>query len=99
MNRKEIRCDLYDIRYYQTHRAMFEKPGLKIVKNLVEEKIKRYGETAKRGGVILHALYSQLYEVGNTQKEAAEKWQVSEWYVKYLHQKLMAYLEKNLSEE
>ena len=61
------------------HRAMFEKPGLKIVKSLVEEKIKRYGETAKSGGVILQALYAQLYESGNTQKKAAEECRVSEW--------------------
>lgn len=40
MTAKEVRNDLYDIRYYHTHREMFNKPGMSLVKSTVEEKPK-----------------------------------------------------------
>lgn len=97
MTAKEIRNDLYDIRYYHTHRGMFNKPGMILVKSTVEEKAERYEKIVKDGGAMPYALYTELYVEGNTQKRTAEKWQVKEGYVKYMNRKLIAYLEKEIN--
>ena len=97
MTAKEIRNDLYDIRYYHTHRGMFNKPGMTIVKSTVEEKAERYEKIVKEGGTMLYAVYTELYVEGNTQKRTAEKWQMKEGYVKYMNRKLIAYLEKEIN--
>ena len=97
MTTKEIRNDLYDIRYYHTHRGMFNKPGMTIVKSTVEEKAERYEKIAQEGGTMLYAVYTELYVEGNTQKRTAEKWQMKEGDVKYMNRKLIAYLEKEIN--
>ena len=97
MTAKEIRNDLYDIRYYHTHRGMFNKPGMSLVKSTVEEKAERYEKIVKEGGTMLYAVYTELYVEGNTQKRTAEKWQMKEGYVKYMNRKLIAYLEKEIN--
>lgn len=61
MTAKEIRNDLYDIRYYHTHRGMFNKPGMSLVKSTVEEKAERYEKIVKEGGAMPYALYTELY--------------------------------------
>lgn len=98
MTAKEIRCDLYDIRYYYTHRSMFCKQGMAIVKSTIEVKAKRYDEAVKAGGVMLHALYSELYVNGFTQRKAAENWNTTEWQIKYQNKKLIKFLEKKFNE-
>ena len=40
MTINEIRRDLYDIRYYYAHESFFEKSGLRIARNVIEEKQK-----------------------------------------------------------
>ena len=97
MTAKEIRHDLYDIRYYHTHRGMFNKPGMTIVKSTVEEKAERYEKIAQECRTMMYAVYTELYVEGNTQKRTAEKWQMKEGYVKYMNRKLIAYLEKEIN--
>lgn len=97
MTEKDIRHDLTDIRYYYTHKEMFDKAGTAIVKSMIVEKAGRYNETIKLADPMLYALYVSLYTEKSTQKEVAQRWQVTEGYIKYLNKKLVQYLYKKFN--
>lgn len=87
MTINEIRRDLYDIRYYYAHESFFEKSGLRIVRNVIEEKTERYNAIIQSAEPRIYALYIALYTENNTQIVVAEDWNVSEGYIKYLNKR------------
>ena len=92
MTKQEVKADLQDIRYYYTHREMFERAADTGFKNTVTRKAEWYAQTMANAPPRLHALFFTLYIEGKTQSAAAQDWGVSECYVRSIGRKLIAYL-------
>ena len=99
MTLKEIRKNLYDIRYYYARKEFFERSGMKIVKNTILEKTERYNYLMTEAKPRIYALYVALYTENKTQVKVAKDWNVTEGYIKYLNKRLLLYLQKELSKE
>lgn len=92
MTKQDIRSDLHEIRYYYTHREMFEKAGVTVIQSNVLEKIKRYAQAVAYAPIRLYMLYIKLYTENNTQLSLAENMGYSEGYIKILNKQLVEYL-------
>lgn len=92
MTKQEVKADLQDIRYYYTHREMFERAEDTGFKNAVTKKAERYAQAMANAPPRLHTLFFILYVEGKTQSAAAQDWGVSECYIRSIGRKLLAYL-------
>lgn len=92
MTKHDIRASLYEIRYYYTHRAMFEKAGATVIQSDVLEKIKQYAGAIAHAPLRLYMLYIKLYTENNTQLSLAVNMGYSEGYIKILNKQLIEYL-------
>ena len=81
MTKQDIRSDLHEIRYYYTHREMFEKAGVTVIQSNVLEKLERYAQAIAHAPIRLYMLYVKLYTEG-----------YSEGYIKILNKQLVEYL-------
>ena len=97
MTNQELKADLRDIRYYHTHKSMFERAEDTGFKNAVVKKTDRYAQAMSNAPPRLYALFIALYVSGKTQKATAQEWQVSEWYIRNIDRKLQTYLIKEMS--
>lgn len=94
MTKHEIKADLQDIRYYYTHKAMFDRAEDTGFKNIVVKKAERYGVYMSRASPKLYALFYSLYVEGKTHLATAMGWNVTEGHIKNVSNQLYLYLLK-----
>lgn len=94
MTKHEIKADLQDIRYYYTHKAMFDRAEDTGFKNIVVKKAERYGVYMSRASPKLYALFYSLYVEGKTHLATAMDWNVTEGHIKNVSNQLYLYLGK-----
>ena len=61
MTKQEVKADLQDIRYYYTHREMFERAEDTGFKNAVTKKAERYAQAMANAPPRLHTLFFILF--------------------------------------
>ena len=99
MTRHDVKADLQDIRYYYTHKAMFDKAEDTGFKNAVLKKIERYGAYIGRASPRLYTLFYALYVEGKTQLATATEWNVTEGHIKNVNRQLYLYLLEEIKKE
>ena len=93
MTTEQIRRELQDIRYYYSHKAMFDRASNCVAKNAAVELARKYNEAVQTAPPKLYDLYISLYTDNNTQASLAEKWGYSEGYIRYLNRQLYAFFQ------
>lgn len=91
MKLETVREDLQEIRYYYTHRQIFDKAKDIQVRHAVIAKAERYNRIAENAPPMLFDFYVSLYLLGNTQIALAAERNYSQQYVKEVNQKLCDY--------
>lgn len=92
-DRKTIRADLREIRYYYSMKDLFDRMS-KIVKPVkLLEKVDRYNRAMQFASARMYVLYCSLYLENNSQTTLAYDWQYSADYMKDLNNKLIDYLQ------
>ena len=71
MTLKQVKKDLQDIRYYYTHKVMFDKAENTGFKSEAVRKSEEYGQIVSKAPPRLYVLYYLLYVEGKTQYAAA----------------------------
>ncbi len=99
MTKREIRADLTDIRYYYTHKPMFDRAEDTGFKNTVVKKAEKYRAYMSRASPKLYALFCALYIEGKTQRAAAQEWGVTEGHIKNVNRQLHQYLLEEIAKE
>ena len=69
MTLKQVKKDLQDIRYYYTHKVMFDKAENTGFKSEAVCKSEEYGQIVSKAPPRLYVLYYLLYVEGKTQME------------------------------
>ena len=91
MKLEKVREDLQEIRYYYTHRRIFDKASEIQVRHEVVGKAERYSRIAEKAPPLLFDFYVSLYVLGRTQSSLAEERNYSQQYVKEINHKLCLY--------
>lgn len=99
MTKHEIKADLQDIRYYYTHKAMFDRAEDTGFKNIVVKKAEMYGVYMSRASPKLYALFYSLYVEGKTHLATVMDWNVTEGHIKNVSNQLYLYLLKETNKE
>ena len=81
MKLEKVREDLQEIRYYYTHRRIFDKANEIQVRHEVVGKAERYSRIAEKAPPLLFDFYVSLYVLGRTQSSLAEARNYSPPYV------------------
>ena len=92
MTLKQVKKDLQDIRYYNTHREMFRKAENTGFKADALQKIGKYDSLLRNAPLRLQMVYHKIFTEGKTQADAAKELGISVSYTKSLMWKLYAYL-------
>ena len=93
MTTEQIRRELQDIRYYYSHKAMFDRASDCVAKNAAVALAGKYNEAVQTAPPKLYDLYISLYTDNNTQASLAEKWGYSESHIRYLTRQLYAFFQ------
>lgn len=91
MTTEQIRRELQDIRYYYSHKVMFDRASDCVAKNAAVELARKYNEAIGSAPPRLYDLYLSLYIGNNTQALLAEKWGYSEGHIRNLNRQLYAF--------
>lgn len=91
MTIEQVKRDLQEIRYYSTHKRIFETAQEVQVRHAVIAKAERYNRIAENAPPMLFDFYVSLYLLGNTQIALAAERNYSQQYVKEVNQKLCDY--------
>ena len=91
MDKKTIRQELKDIRFYFSRKKSFDKASMELGNNLVATKIMKYNVAIKNATPRLYDLYYSLYIDNNTIQSLADKYCFSYGYVKNLNTKLISF--------
>ena len=81
MTLKQVKKDLQDIRYYYTHKAMFDKAENTGFKSEAVRKSEEYGQIVSKAPPRLYVLYYLLYVEGKTQYAAATEQNVTDGHI------------------
>ena len=92
MTKQELMTELQDIRYYNTHREMFNKAENTGFKGKTLEKIKKYDNLIRNAPLRFQMVYHVIYTEGKTHSNAAKELGLSLSYTKCLIRKLYTYL-------
>ena len=98
MTLNEIRADLQEIRYYYSHKEMFDSAISITGGNAILEKVKRYNEAATKAPLRLYEIYIELHVNDKTQEGFADERNYSAGYIQQLNKELLRFLQKALSE-
>lgn len=96
---EQIRDDLRDIRYYYTHKAVFEDNVSCVGANIVKQKVERYNSLIVIASPKLYDLYVGLYVTGYTHGAYALKFGYAMTYIHKINGELMKFFQKNLKED
>ncbi len=94
MTLSEIREDLWEIRYYFTHKAAFDGAVKLIGTNAVVEKVERYNKIFQNAPARMYDLYLGLYVNGYTQEAYAYEAGYCPQHIQELNKQLVLYLQK-----
>lgn len=94
-----IREELKEIRYYFSHKEMFEKASSVIGANIVSTKIKKYNDAIRFAPPRLYEIYVSLYINNNTFESLADKSGFSYDYIQKLNRKLVKFFQENIKIE
>lgn len=95
---KEIRADLQEIRYYFSHKEMFDSAISITGGNAISEKVKRYNEAVTKAPLRLYEIYIELHLNDKTQEGFADERNYSAGYIQQLNKELLRFFQKTLSE-
>lgn len=99
--KKQIKKDLYDIRYFYNRKKVMNE-GLNAIgseNNKVVELINKYNEMISRADACLYDIYVSLYLKNHTQESLANELGLTQTTVWRENQKLISYFEKCLIKE
>ena len=99
MTKHEIKADLQDIRYYYTHKVMFDKAENTGFKSEAVRKSEEYGQIVSKAPPRLYVLYYLLYAEGKTQYAAAMEQNVTEGHIRNTVRQLQQYLLDEINKE
>ena len=99
MTLKQVKKDLQDIRYYYTHKAMFDKAENTGFKSEAVRKSEEYGRLMSKATPRLYVLYYLLYMEGKTQYAAALEQNVTEGHIRNTVRQLQQYLLDEINQE
>lgn len=99
INANQIREDLKDIKYYYTHKAVFEEASQQLGESEVMKKVKIYNEIILTAPPKYYDLYFSLYMSGHTQESLSEKLCYTREYIRLLNKEFVDYLLKKLNEK
>ncbi len=94
----EIRADLQEIRYYYSHKEMFDNAISITGGNAILEKVKRYNEAVTQAPLRLYEIYIELHVNDKTQEGLADEKNYSAGYIQQLNKELLQFFQKALSE-
>lgn len=92
MDKKIVREELKDIKYYLRHKKELEQFEPSLGKPIAYQLAKKYERAMKQGPSKLMVLYGELYINNRTYEELADIWGYSFQYVARLHNDLVDYL-------
>ena len=93
MTTEHIRRELQDIRYYYSHKAMFDSASDCVAKSTAVGLAEKYNAAIVSAPPRLYALYLSLYIGNDTQASLAEKRGCSEGYIRNLNRQLYAFFQ------
>lgn len=99
MTKQQVKSDLQDIRYYYTHKSMFDKAEDTGFKSEVKQKLAEYAAYISRASPRLYTLFYALYVEGKTQLAVSMEWNVTEGYIKNLNRQLRLFLLEEIKKE
>lgn len=99
MKAELIRNELKEIRYYYSHKEMFDKAAVEVGTITVAGKIKKYNEAIRHAPPRLYEIYVSLYINNNTFESLAEKINFSYDYIQKLNRKLVKFFQENIKVE
>jgi len=92
----QIRNDLKAIRYYYSHKDLFDNAFQETGVNDIISKVQIYNQMIKSASPKLYHVYVGLYLQGNTQESLAAELKYTPEYVQMLNKKLLKFLQENL---
>ena len=96
LNLSTIRDDLKEIRYYYSHRDIFEKASKQIGEHSCIEKISKYNNAIRYAPARLYELYVSLYLDNNTLESLADKEGYSYVHIQRIHGQLVKFFQEKL---
>ena len=99
MTANEIRDDLKEIKYYYSHKDIFEKASKYIGAHSCIEKIHKYNDIIRNAPVRLYEIYVSLYLENFTLESLADKEGYSYVHIQRIHGQLVKFLEEKLNEK
>ena len=96
---EQVKKDLQDIRYYYTHKAMFDKAENTGFKSEAVRKSEEYGQTISKAPPRLYVLYYLLYVEGKTQYAAAMDQYVTDGHIRNKVRLLLQFLLDEINRE
>ena len=94
MTLQQIRQELRDIRYYYSHKELFDNIIDVVLPSTLTDKILRYNKAMERAPVRLLDIYIVLYLNGRTQASVAADRGYSNDYIKQMNLQLCQYLQQ-----
>ena len=93
----EIREDLKEIRYYYSHKDIFEKASKEIGEHSCIAKIIKYNDVIRFAPARLYELYVSLYLENNTLESLADKEGYSYVHIQRVHGQLVRFFQEKLA--
>lgn len=93
----EIRKELKEVRYYYSRKPIFDRAMREVSNQSILELVKKYNSAVSTAPPKLYDIYISLYVNNNTQEALSEELDYSPDYVHKLNNKLVKFLQEQLS--
>ena len=93
----EIREDLKEIKYYYSHKDIFEKASKHIGEHSCVAKVNKYNDVIRFAPARLYELYVSLYIENNTLESFADKEGYSYVHIQRFHSQLVKFFQEKLA--
>ncbi len=91
-----IRKDLKEIRYYYSHKDVFDEGFSCTGQNNIIEKVNKYNEVIKLATPKLYEVYFSLYIKNHTQESLSVELSYTPEYIQMLNKQLLKFLQQHL---
>lgn len=98
INANQIREDLRDIKYYYTHKNVFEEAKAELGESKIMKTVRKYNDIIISAPAKFYDLYFSLYMCGHTQESLSEKLCYTREYIRLINKEFIEYLIKKLNE-
>ena len=99
INANQIREDLRDIKYYYTHKNVFEEAKAELGESKIMKTVRKYNDIIVSAPAKFYDLYLSLYMCGHTQESLSLKLCYTREYIRLLNKEFIDYLIKKLNEK